>query len=294
MSTTDSLPKKSKIKIRIAIPSSILENCQDLRSKTEKLGIIARACAVFKVEEIFIYPHYFKSKSSIKKYNLQLITTLLNFIECPPYLRKRIFPISPLLKFSGLLPPLRIAHHILKNKFENLESGELREGVIVNSNDKFSKIDIGFPQLFQLNVPNLDINKRITVLLKKQNSEIVLFSVNSKKLKIYWGYKVFIEDLKVILEKYKDSCIILTSKYGKNISVNYKLLCEKMLQSTELLIIFGAPFEGLYPIFEKNEIKIKNNNIFILNMIPNQGTETITTEESIFCSLSILNFLFYI
>ncbi|NVM01081.1 MAG: hypothetical protein HWN67_01985 [Candidatus Helarchaeota archaeon] len=286
-------PKKLKIKLIIAIPSSILENCQDLRSKTEKIGIIARTCAIFKVEEIYIYPHYFKTKNSIRKNNLEFITTIFNYLECPPYLRKRKFPISPFLKFSGLLPPLKIAHHILKNKFENLESGETREGLVIESNDKFSKIDIGFNQKFYLDIPNLKIDRRITIFLKIQNSKMKISMIDPKNLKYYWGYKVYIKDLKHILDYFKDFCIIITSKYGKNIMKNKTKLINKILQVSKLLIVFGAPFEGLLPIFEKKKIKIQNNNFFNLNMIPHQGTETITTEEAIISSLSILNFLYW-
>ncbi len=293
MSNISSFPKKLKIKLSIAIPSSILENCQDLRSQTEKIGIIARACAIFKVEEIFIYPHYFKTKNSIKENNLKFITTIFNYLECPPYLRKRLFPISPYLKFSGLLPPLKIAHHILKNKFENLESGEIREGLIIESNDKFSRVDIGLDQKFYLDIPNLKINSRITIFLKKQNSKMKISMIDPNNLRYYWGYKIYIQDLKKILDNYKDLCVIITSKYGKNIEKNKTRLINKVLQVSKLLVVFGAPFEGLIPIFKKKEIKIQNNNFFDLNMIPHQGTETVTTEEALISTLSILNYLYW-
>ncbi|MHA1380725.1 MAG: putative RNA uridine N3 methyltransferase [Candidatus Helarchaeota archaeon] len=285
-------PKKSKIKIIIAIPSSILENSQDLRSKTEKLGIIARAAAIFKIEKILIYPHSFKKKENREKDNLKFLKLILDYLECPPYFRKKMFPLSPLLKFCGTLPPLKISHHLFKKTLKNLEFGELREGLIINSNRNFSIVDIGLSESFRLKIPNLKINKRITLFLKKNNSELNVSIVDPKDIVYYWGYKVLIKDLKEILKIYKNFCIILTSKYGKSINEYFEPLTKIIYQNPKILIIFGAPFEGLHKIFKKKEIKI-NKKIIELNMIPNQGTETITTEEAILGTLSVLNFIFY-
>jgi len=107
------------------------------------------------------------------------------------------------------LPPLKIAHHLLKNKIEDSESGEIREGLVIESNNKFSKIEIGLPQKFHLNIPNLKINSRITIFLKKKNSKIILSKIEPDNLNFYWGYKIFIKDLKQILDYYEDFCIIL-------------------------------------------------------------------------------------
>jgi len=291
MDSVLSLPEKSKIKISIAIPSSILENCQDLRSKTEKIGTIARSCAIFKVEEIIIYPHFFKNKDSIKNSNLNFLKLLFNYIECPPYFRKRLYPISNSLKFSGLLPPLKISHHLLKNEISNNESGELREGVVINSNDKYSTIDLGFKDLFQINIPNLKHNQRITVFLKKRKSQTILTKVNRENINYYWGYRVYIKKIDTILKNYRTDIVILTSKYGFSINDYYVKLIEKLKKNSKILIMFGSPFEGLQKIFQKLKINIENEDFFYLNMVPGQGSHTITTEEAIFCTLSIFNFL---
>ena len=41
--------------LAIAIPSNILEDCQSLSDKTNKIGVIARAASIFKVSKIHVY-----------------------------------------------------------------------------------------------------------------------------------------------------------------------------------------------------------------------------------------------
>ena len=48
--------------LEIAIPDTSLSDCSDLRQKTIKIGQIARALAVFKVEKILIYETESKEK----------------------------------------------------------------------------------------------------------------------------------------------------------------------------------------------------------------------------------------
>jgi len=45
-------PPKRKVKWAIAIPSSLISECRDLREQTTKVGIVGRAAAIFRVDEI--------------------------------------------------------------------------------------------------------------------------------------------------------------------------------------------------------------------------------------------------
>jgi predicted SPOUT superfamily RNA methylase MTH1 len=51
---------------------------------------------------------------------------LLSYLECPPYLRKRLFSIHPDLRGAGVLPPLDIPSHLKPNEW-----CQYREGVSV-------------------------------------------------------------------------------------------------------------------------------------------------------------------
>ena len=45
-----------KKKLSIAIPASTIADTPHLREKTAKMGLIGRAAAIFRVDEIIVYP----------------------------------------------------------------------------------------------------------------------------------------------------------------------------------------------------------------------------------------------
>ena len=92
-------------RICVAIPDTVLEEQDSVREKTAKLGQIARYCALFGVDSIRVFhdPRGRGESSFIKK--------VLEYLETPQYLRRRLFPLSEELRYAGLLPPLRIPSH---------------------------------------------------------------------------------------------------------------------------------------------------------------------------------------
>jgi hypothetical protein len=50
----------------------------------------------------------------------------LEYLESPPYLRKALFPVCPELKYSGLMNPLNIPHHLRVDEWS-----QYREGVVI-------------------------------------------------------------------------------------------------------------------------------------------------------------------
>ena len=94
-------------KLAIAIPLSIVSDIPHLREKTLKIGLIGRAAAIFRVNEIIVFPDILNIN---QKRDRNLIAMLLAYMETPQYLRKRLFKIKPELKYAGILPPLRTPH----------------------------------------------------------------------------------------------------------------------------------------------------------------------------------------
>lgn len=56
------------------------------------------------------------------------LARILQFCECPQYLRRKFFPMHPDLQFAGLLPPLDMPHHLRRG-----DVVPFREGVVVES-----------------------------------------------------------------------------------------------------------------------------------------------------------------
>jgi predicted SPOUT superfamily RNA methylase MTH1 len=57
-------------------------------------------------------------------------------------------------------------------------------------------------------------------------------------------------------------------------------------------VAFGAPSRGLHEIAQDENLKLENIADFVVNMVPNQGTVTVRTEEALLASLAILNVYF--
>ena len=132
--------------ISIAVPGSIMDNAQSHELRTYVAGQIARAACIYKVDEIIIYDDKGEVTESEKKKIrrddvlgearpgcLQL-ARILQYLECPQYLRKYFFPIHKDLQYAGLLNPLDTPHH-LRQQDESL----FREGVISNKPLKLGK-----------------------------------------------------------------------------------------------------------------------------------------------------------
>lgn len=117
--------------ISIAVPGSVLENAQSMELRTYLAGQIARAACVFKVDEVIVFDDY-ADAANAKKGTLQdsvgvknirqccvQLGRILQYLECPQYLRKFFFPIHNDLKYAGLLNPLDAPHHLRQdNDFE--------------------------------------------------------------------------------------------------------------------------------------------------------------------------------
>mgnify|MGYP003336000059 FL=1 len=263
--------------ISVAIPDSCLKDESTKLDKSRKVSIIARACAIFGVQTIFIY-----DEGPGNTPDRLLLSTILRYLETPQYLRKTIFPKIDDLRYAGVMHPLQIPHHSLSSNPKNLKPGDIREGAIVFHKGK-KYIDIGVHQMLPYYGKEWD-KKRVTVQLKTVDP-ITFKEISEREIKQYWGYKVKERpSLFKILEEWNGT-IILTSRKGKEIS--QKQLEEYGKTDNPILLVFGAPDRGLYDILGNKIGQFQNAKTF--NFFPNQATDTVRMEESMMGILSILN-----
>ncbi|KHJ82886.1 hypothetical protein OESDEN_17419 [Oesophagostomum dentatum] len=146
--------KGSNYSISIAIPGSFLNNGQSSELRTYMAGQIARAATLFCVDYVIVYDETCKmTKENVAAYwsgkwrgdiapsdsNFEAcfhLARILEYVECPQYLRKYLFPFQKPLKYAGLLNPLDAQHHLRSDDL----SIPFREGVIL---DKPTKADRG-------------------------------------------------------------------------------------------------------------------------------------------------------
>jgi predicted SPOUT superfamily RNA methylase MTH1 len=277
-------------KLTVAIPASVVSDTPHLREKTSKIGLIGRAAAIFRVNEIVVYADNPKAN---QRADLDLIATLLAYMETPQYLRKRIFKIEPQLQYAGILPPLRTPHHPLNRKTEHLKVGEYREGVIVSETKEGSLVDIGVERAALLREKQFAVGKRVTAQIVKAGGQVEVQAV-SGEVPGYWGYAVTAErhSLKRLMENRKFDLAIGTSIKGAKWASVAGEVAGKWNRANSVLMAFGAPTRGLYEIARDEGWQLDEAVDFVMNTIPRQGTETVRTEEAVFASLSILNVWF--
>lgn len=278
-------------KLSIGIPASVISDTPHLREKTSKIGLVGRAAAIFRVDEIIIYPDNPKVNQTA---DMDLIATLLAYMETPQYLRKRLFKLRPELQYAGILPPLRTPHHPLNRRMKNLKVGEYREGATLSRTKEGTLIDIGVEQPALIVNSQLLIGKRVTVKITKVEKRVEVEVANRDEIPIYWGYRVAAEKNsfgKIVKSKGFD-LTVATSKYGVPFPDVAEKIAEKWKKANTILVAFGAPTQGLYEIVKNEGFNLDDVVDFVVNTVPMQGTETVRTEEALFASLAILNMQF--
>jgi predicted SPOUT superfamily RNA methylase MTH1 len=274
---------KRKRKLSIAIPASIVGEYNSLRRKTHILGQIGRASAIYRVDDIVIYPDD-PDESTLMKY-------ILGYMETPQYLRKQMFQRQSELRYVGVLPPLRTPHHPLGKNVSDLKVGEFREGVIISKEKDKTQADIGVNKLITINRKTPPAGNRTTVRITNLNP---LEGIPAKKSEVpfYWGYNLMKskDRLSELAYRHEYDLTIGTSRKGENYS---KLVdfAKRWENSKSVLVVFGSNIMGVHDVLAKEGKKAEEVFDYIINTIPNQGSHTVRTEEAIHSTLSILNLL---
>ncbi|MFA4663200.1 putative RNA uridine N3 methyltransferase [Pyrococcus kukulkanii] len=249
----------------VFIPDSLLEETNDPKLKAYKVGQIARACAIFGVEHIWIYRAGGRDGKFIK--------LLLEYAETPQYLRKRLFPLMPELKYAGVMPPLQIPSHKPKT---SPRIGEIREGFVFRRGKRlFADIGLDRPAL-------------VKGIAEEGRGTFKIVSV--KPLRVvpagppdYWGYRVHLsrKTLAKTLKNADLDVVIATSRRGVDVRD-----AEVPLEG-EVGIVFGSPRKGIMEILKEYNEDFEFD--LIVNTIPGQKTKTVRTEEALLATLAIFN-----
>lgn len=283
-------PLKRHVKISVAIPASLVSDIPHLREKTLRIGLIGRALAIFRADEIIIYPDI---PDQDQRKDAALIEAILSYMETPQYLRRRLFKIRPELRYVGILPPLRTPHHPTQNREKDLKIGEIRDGVVISSNKEGVHVDVGVER--PLFAPDVQVktNSRVTIRIKEKGKRLIGELVDPDESEVYWGYRVSVSKspLGRILRDQRYDLVIATSRRGASLMKVADKLFELWRRSRRVLVAFGSPTRGLYEIVREEGVELERVAHFIVNTVPNQGVKTIRTEEAIYATLAILNLL---
>ncbi|XP_029468732.1 putative methyltransferase C9orf114 homolog [Rhinatrema bivittatum] len=290
--------------LSVALPGSILDNAQSPELRTYLAGQIARACAVFSVDEIVVFDEAGECSQSMegefegvlkKGQACVQLARILQYLECPQYLRKSFFPKHQDLQFAGLLNPLDIPHHMRID-----EKSEYREGVVLDRPSKPGKgsfVNCGLRKEVQID-RQLQPGIRVTVHLnsnqKPENKVwkgvVVPPHYPRTEAGLFWGYRVRLAScLSAVFAEcpFKDGYDLSIGTSERGSSVDFVTLPS----FRHALVVFGG-LQGLEASVDSDQnLKVTDPSVLFnmyLNTCPKQGSRTIRTEEAVLISLSVL------
>lgn len=300
--------KKDISTLSIAVPGSILDNAQSPELRTYLAGQIARAACIYKINEIVVFDDKGEITESEKKkirndeflgerrVRCLQLARILQYLECPQYLRKYFFPIHKDLQYAGVLNPLDAPHHLRQQ-----DISLYREGVVTNKPvkpGKGSHVNVGL--LNDVSVDKvLTDGLRVTVKIpkdqpnpKKIKGFIVPPDVPRSDTGIYWGYTVRLaNNLTEVLTQcpYKNGYDLTIGTSDKGNSIDD--VESKSIKYHHALIIFGG-LCGLEAAVDSDpNLNVDDASLVFdqyLNTCPQQGSRTIRTEEAILITLAEL------
>jgi hypothetical protein len=68
------------------------------------------------------------------------LKTILEYLDTPPYLRKRIYPKMWILKHTGILPPIKSPHHKALIDIKDITDNEIRFGIGTDKETELSLV----------------------------------------------------------------------------------------------------------------------------------------------------------
>lgn len=282
-------------------------------TKTALAGQIARACAVFCVDEVIVFDD---GQAQIRAPEQGGYTAfadpnfflyhILSYLETPPHLRKKLFPMHPDLRTAGALPSVDMPHHLRSD-----ESCPYREGIVtstINGKDGEARsiIDCGLQQAVAIPV-GLEVDTRVTLKLSSHPDEApteanaVAPDAPRDEAGYYWGYSVrqAASLSNVITECPFDGgydISIGTSERGMAVESLLRRKSDSYVEPnwSHLLIVLGG-VAGLESAFnadgELQSAGVHDVSALFdrwINLVPGQGSRTIRTEEAVWIGLTAL------
>ncbi|MDQ3948562.1 MAG: RNA methyltransferase [Thermoproteota archaeon] len=268
----------------IAIPDSSLSDEQTKRDKSIKVSQFARACSIFRVKRVYIYHD---ALSHFEKDDPDLLKTILRYLDTPQYLRKMLFPMMHQLQYAGILHPIKTPHHMVVEDIKKVKAGDVRTGVIVKVKGQLF-VEVGLGSLVPFVGDGFE-GKKVNARFTSSYPNLKAIQAREQDILDYWGYEVKeVPSISKLLTSVEKTAIIITSRKGryfKNIEAG---LAEHTKNVQNILVVFGSPKHGLHQILDKECASIRPYE-YIVNMFPNQGTETVRLEEAVLGTLAILN-----
>ncbi|HEX7031939.1 MAG TPA: putative RNA uridine N3 methyltransferase, partial [Nitrososphaera sp.] len=215
------------------------------------------------------------------------LRTLLRYLDTPQYLRKALYPRMRQLEYAGILHPIKAPHHKPPEDIKKIKVNDVRTGVIAKVKGQLF-VEVGLGSLVPFAGQGFE-GKKVNVKFTSPYPNLKAIEAAEEDISEYWGYEVKeVPSLSKLLASVENAEIIITSRKGSYFKNVETKIVERAKAAKNILVVFGAPKYGVHDILAKEGASIKQQE-FVINMFPNQATQTVRLEEALLGTLAILN-----
>ena len=271
----------------VLVPSSLTREAEDKREATRKLGYVARAAVIFRVDRLVVFPD---DGGDDGRFGDGFVGTVLAFAATAPYLRKEAWGRRDELEYVGILPPLRARSQTGSGSDG---SGSLRQGIVTEVGpDGRVRVNCGLQHPISLPVPpSMEVEEGERVTIRVSSREPVRAKLVDEPLP---GFSVERATIGEALAEPDAGVRIAASRFGEELTVDRLGQLVERTTADGLTVAFGAPERGLPEILDcqpGEEAPCDEPTARFdlwLNTVPNQGSEVVRTEEALFATLAPL------
>ncbi len=277
--------------VSVLVPSSLTREAEDDREATRKLGTVARAATIFRVDRLTVVP----DPDGEAARGAEFVETVLRYAATPPYLRKEVWDRRDELAYAGVLPPLRVRS---RTGSGSDDSGSSRQGIVTEVGaDGRVRVNCGLQHPISLPVPatmaGLEEGERVTVRISSRRPVRAKLEAEPPP-----GFVVDRADLDTALSRADAGYAIATSRHGDRLTASRLDRLGAALRADDArayTVAFGAPERGIPEMLGIAPAAVRDTDGEIggfdrwLNTIPSQGSAVVHTEEAVVATLAALN-----
>ncbi len=291
--------------VSVLVPTSLCREAEDKREATRKLGYVARAATVFRADRLVV----FDDAEGERHWGGGFVETVLRYAATPPYLRKEVWGERDELEYAGVLPPLRAVPRLGSG---SNGPGSSRQGIVTEVGpDGRVRVNCGLQHPISLVVPperTVDEGERVTVRVSSRRPVRARLTDEPPP-----GVVVERADLPVALDRADAGVRIATSRHGESLTVSRLGPLARAIDADGATVAFGAPGRGLPEMLGVDPESVGADGEHgttggsdpsddgsdppsdpaarfdrWVDAIPDQGSETVRTEEAMFAVLACL------
>jgi predicted SPOUT superfamily RNA methylase MTH1 len=283
-------PPKRDSKIIVHIPSSVINVEKGILKKTFIVGLLGRACGIFRVDIIDIYVD---PDSNLE--DALFIKKILEYMTTPSYLRKYLISLDKNLRGVGGLPPLATPNQPSQ---EIISGRHFREALVVDLRKDTVYLEAGLGELVSVHLDKerlRSIKRGDRVVIEVDNNNVVSILPREEFMKkFYWVFQVSIsKSLRESLRKFRGS-VIISSRKGEYMDDRVAKKLIELYSRGDLSVVFGSPSRDPDEIADIEGWDINKMANLVINTAPLQGVRSIRTYEALYITLSLINNTIYI